>query len=206
MPEQVLVFDEAKMEGFKNLPGFSADGHDIAWLRHECLSASYFVNRKVAEKDPTKKQIIPYILIGRGNKILTYLRSKKSGEERLHDLWSVGIGGHVNITDQTAYNSAFVTLSAAIGRELEEELDWGNMLDCTVNNIEEVGVLYDPSNEVGQVHIGYVMTIDLPADGSEFPKPHEDTIEQSAWYTAEEASKLANLESWSKIILGSMAK
>ncbi|MBF0234249.1 MAG: hypothetical protein HQK65_14610, partial [Desulfamplus sp.] len=59
----------------------------------------HWLDRSVAETDTQFKQIIPYILIQADNGNLTAIYKRKGSESRLHDLWSMGIGGHINPSD-----------------------------------------------------------------------------------------------------------
>ena len=63
-------------------------------------SNNFFMPREQAEEDPQYKQIIPYALFRHEDKLLRYVRGKKSGEQRLASKSSVGIGGHINQDDE----------------------------------------------------------------------------------------------------------
>src|SRR5690606_15295618 len=81
---------------------------------------------KKGEEDTNFVQPIPYILVRDGDRILSYIRTPKGGEERLHNLVAVGIGGHIDASD-AVYNSLNMidlraTLSIAAVREICEEL------------------------------------------------------------------------------------
>ena len=206
MTEQVLVFDAEYMSAFsKQIPGFSKDNGDITDLKYLCAGDhGFFEDRDLAEANEQHKQVIPYMVVRRGEEILAYQRSKKSGEGRLRNKWSVGFGGHINPCDKMEQGILF-TLSLAMSRELNEELDWGDQELCTVNNISELGVLYDDSDAVGRVHIGYVLVIDVPKD-SQFPKAKEDTISATQWVSLQDAAKLSGLEGWGKIVVEAMSK
>src|SRR5256714_15595270 len=54
---------------------------------------NFFLSRAQAEKDPTHKQIIPYVLLTHGDKALFFVRGKKPGEQRLVAKGSIGNGG-----------------------------------------------------------------------------------------------------------------
>jgi len=206
MTEKIMVFSRIYMVGFKNLSEISTSYRDIQHLKYVCGTNSSFRNRDKMEVDESYKQIIPYIVIRRGKKILSYMRSKTSGEGRLHNKWSIGVGGHINPIDKSKHG-IMMTLSNAINRELLEELEWGDAFIHTINNITEYGVLYDPSNPVGLVHVGYVLVVDLPVGKEEvYPFPREDTIADCKWFTAKQVAKLKNLESWSEIVIKSLAK
>src|SRR4051794_13717810 len=65
---------------------------------------NFFMPRARAETDPTHKQIIPYVLLACGDKVLHYVRGKKAGEQRLVAKGSIGIGGHFYETDETLFS------------------------------------------------------------------------------------------------------
>ena len=60
----------------------------------------YWLPRSSAEMDPIYKQLIPYALLQTADGLHTGCYRRKGSEKRLHDFWSVGIGGHVNQNDR----------------------------------------------------------------------------------------------------------
>src|SRR6266542_6473300 len=64
-----------------------------------------FLPRSQAEENPRFKQIIPYVLIKRGESLLHYVRGKGSGEKRLVAKGSIGIGGHINPIDESLFST-----------------------------------------------------------------------------------------------------
>src|SRR5256885_16559042 len=64
---------------------------------------NFFLRREQAERDPTHKQIIPYVLLTHGDKVLHYVRGKKAGEQRLVAKGSIGIGGAIRTTGVTRF-------------------------------------------------------------------------------------------------------
>jgi len=201
--EKVFVFPAEHMEKFSDLPGLSGN---ISQLKYGCAFHGYFTDREDAEVNEDEKQLIPYVIIRRGDEILAYKRSSKSKEGRLHNKWSIGVGGHINPSDAAIpVKSINLLLSMAMQRELTEELNWGDYEICTINNLEEFGVLYDDSNAVGRVHVGYVLIVNMPKD-SAWPTPKENTMSACKAVSLEEASQLPNLEGWSKIVLEAMLR
>lgn len=76
----------------------------LLYFSPDCLGElnlpAFLLPRDVAEIDESFLQIIPYLtVVTDKGRVLTYRRSKASGEDRLHDKWSIGIGGHVNVSD-----------------------------------------------------------------------------------------------------------
>ena len=119
------------------------------------LPGGHFTDRDTAETNEDLKQIIPYVTIQRADddKYLAYKRSKKAGETRLHDKWSVGFGGHVNPEDLPEAPKNEMSFLYAIERELTEELKWENdRVDQFVISMEKI--IYDDSDALGRVHLG----------------------------------------------------
>ena len=70
-------------------------------------------------------------------------RTRAGGDARLHERYSIGIGGHVNPEDGG--------LDGGLAREWQEEIE----ADFTPE-FRAIGLLNDEADPVGQVHIGVV--------------------------------------------------
>ena len=93
---------------------------------------NFFLPRSRAEQDPAFKQIIPYIVFTFEGTILRYVRGAKSGEKRLVDKASIGIGGHINDSDESLFSFDKDAYRAAVHREVAEELRFeGNVAGST---------------------------------------------------------------------------
>ena len=79
-----------------------------------------FLPRSQVEQDETHKQIIPYICIRHGDSFVLLQRTKKQSEARLHNKFSLGIGGHIN--EQEVAGGAQDLVQAGLLRELNEEI------------------------------------------------------------------------------------
>lgn len=113
-----------------------------------------FLPRDKAEIDESYKQVIPYCpVVTCSGHVLTYTRGKAGGEGRLHDLSSIGLGGHVNPSDMSWEN--------ALIRELKEEIGLTESFKYTL-----AGVINENKTEVGRVHVG-LLCIVLISDRSE---------------------------------------
>ncbi len=202
MKEQVLVFPASVLEGyypeFARMEGAITSAMSVWFLSRRVMGSElHFMDREQAENDPSFKQVIPYCVLKSGNKIFAYQRSKKGGESRLHDLWSIGVGGHVNLGDaSTAQGKGWrETYLWALGRELREEVN----LDFTeLASAPLVAMLYDNSNDVGKVHFGMVHLVDV-GDRSAM-KACREAIASSEWMTRDEVEQL-NLENWSRLVV-----
>ena len=57
------------------------------------------MRRGDAEEDPAHKQVIPYLVLRDGERWFLMRRTRAGGDARLHDRWSIGVGGHLNPGD-----------------------------------------------------------------------------------------------------------
>lgn len=147
-----------------------------------------WIERADAENDSSFKQFIPYAVAYYKGKIGCYKRS--GDEKRLHDLYSIGAGGHIDREDDKG--SIIDTLESGLARELSEEfVDFSN----DKADIEFVGVINEDNTPVGAVHLGMVFKIDL----NEEINPGEE-LSDFEWVDREILESL-NLEHWSKLAL-----
>ncbi|MFG0318937.1 MAG: hypothetical protein ACF8XB_16820, partial [Planctomycetota bacterium JB042] len=79
----------------------------------------FFVERRFAEEDRAFQQVIPYVVVRRGEEVLLLKRSRRGGDARLHDKLSIGVGGHVNPPDAEHDD----LLEACARREIEVYVD-----------------------------------------------------------------------------------
>ena len=76
--------------------------------------AGRFEPRAAMERDPSFKQVIPYLVLRDGGRYFLMRRTRAGGDERLHERFSIGVGGHLNPGD--------VDLAGGLAREWSEEL------------------------------------------------------------------------------------
>jgi predicted NUDIX family phosphoesterase len=158
---------------------------------------NFFLQRSLAEKDPGHKQIIPYVLLAHGDRVLFYVRGKKAGEQRLVAKGSLGIGGHMNESDESLFALDEAAYRAGVEREVAEEIKIETKFDDRV-----VALLNDDSNEVGQVHLGIVHVFRLAEPKV---KKNEAMITELAFLSREELlARRDSLETWSQICLDSL--
>lgn len=147
--------------------------------------------RSAAEQDPAFKQIIPYVLMHSedGRKIACYQRT--GTEKRLHALWSVGIGGHIEYEDERTRLSE--TIQAGMLRELSEELNgFQNSAQPAF-----IGVINEERTSVGQVHLGLVYR--LCVDEEKWFSAGAE-LSRFQWMEKQKVSAL-DLELWSRLAL-----
>lgn len=167
--DRTAFFDGAWPQGFVPLPGEGG-----AALLSRAFELGRFVDREQAERTPAWKQWIPYCVLrsrrGRAapaslDGVFCVRRTKGQSEARLHGLWSIGLGGHVEPVDLPATPSGTASPSrgaaffeASLDRELREEL----VLSEGVGGAPRfLGLLNDDASAVGQVHAGLVYAWDV---------------------------------------------
>ena len=152
-----------------------------------------FRPRPEMETDPEYKQIIPYVLVTRGAEAFVMQRLKKGGEQRLHGLLSLGVGGHINPVDE-AEGSA---LTAGLRREVDEEVDVERAASLT-----PLGVINNDRDEVGRVHLGFLFR--LEAEGAVTVRETEK-LSGSFMPIAALPALRDKMEGWSQIALEVLA-
>jgi predicted NUDIX family phosphoesterase len=196
--EKVLVVPRKALEQIGAFEGLT---QDVDRYIREFFTEGVcsFMPRSLAERDPSHKQLIPYVIISCGGRYLTYVRGRRAGEPRLVGNRSIGIGGHINPTDDLPlFNTDFYeTYLNAVQREVAEEVS------VEADHTDRVvALLNDDSNEVGSVHLGVVH---LWALDSPRVVKREQMITQMAFMSPAELQKVReNMESWSRLCLDNL--
>jgi len=198
--EQVLVVERKVVEQIGMFQGLVFDT-DRYLSRIFVPGVPRFMPRSQAEQDPSFKQIIPYVIMTHDSRYLTYVRGRRAGETRLVGNRSMGIGGHINPSDDMPlFNTDFFeTYLAAVEREVAEEV-----FVETTHTDRVVALLNDESNEVGSVHLGIVHLWNLDA-----PKvsKREQMMTQMTFMTGAELEEVRDtLETWSALCLSGLAE
>jgi predicted NUDIX family phosphoesterase len=181
VPRDVLFGDVAPWLGVK------CDGVDALLARAGALGD--FVPRPAAETDRTLKQIIPYLVLRDGDRIFLMKRTRAGGDARLHDHYTIGVGGHMNPGDHD--------MLGGLTREWREEID-ADFLP----RFEFLGLLNDDTVEVGVHHMGVVYL----ADAAGRPVGVRETHKLSGAF--EEIGVLREvydrMETWSQLALDAL--
>ena len=152
-----------------------------------------FRPRPEMETDPAYKQIIPYVLVTRGAEAFVMQRLKKGGEQRLHGLLSLGVGGHINPVDEAGGSA----LTAGLRREVDEEVALERAVSLT-----PLGVINNDHDEVGRVHLGFLFR--LEAEGAVTVRETEK-LSGSFMPIAALPALRDKMEGWSQIALEVLA-
>jgi predicted NUDIX family phosphoesterase len=182
MTERVLVVPRAALPDAAGWHGLRTDGLDgfAALVARE----GRFEPRDAMEVDPTHKQVIPYLILRDGERYFLMRRTQAGGDARLHDRYSIGVGGHLNPGDGD--------LLGGLRREWHEEV----VADFEPA-FELVALLNDDTTEVGAVHLGAVYVAD--AGGRRVAIRETDKLEGGFATRAEVEAVLDRLETWSRL-------
>ncbi|MEO6208415.1 MAG: NUDIX domain-containing protein [Candidatus Limnocylindrales bacterium] len=188
-PEQVLVVDRAVIPDGAAWRGLRTEGVD-AFLATVTVHGR-FEDRSAAEQDPTRKQVIPYLVLRDGERYFLMRRSRAGADARLHDRYSIGVGGHLNPGDEGPLGG--------LEREWREELD-ADFLPT----FRAIGLLNDESTEVGSVHIGIVYSAD--AVGRPVTVRERHKLSGAFASRAEVAAVVDGMESWSRLVFEALER
>jgi len=188
IPREILFCNEATVfQGFRE----EATSPYLQMIAESAL----FLPREDVEEDPSYKQIIPYAVVSYspetgGEEWFLMQRKKGGGEKRLHNLYSLGVGGHINPVDDEI-NEKIV--ERALLRELHEELFVPDSVE-----IAPIGLLNDDSNPVGAVHFGMVYKITA---GERTVRVREHEQLEGAFTSVEDlGSRVDQMETWSRFV------
>ncbi len=153
-----------------------------------------FLKRKDAETNPAYKQLIPYALLQFKDTFFVYRRGKLLAEKRLFGNYSLGIGGHISVTDPGLFST---TYEDGLKREINEEV----LIESHYTQ-RVVALLNDDSNDVGKVHFGIVHVLSLEKP---LVKPREKSINETKFLNINTLKKdIETFENWSKICIENM--
>jgi len=114
-----------------------------------------FRKRSELEEDPSFKQIIPYAMISNNESFFLFKRTSNQTEKRLHNKFSLGIGGHMNPGNSNESKEQY--LISELKRELFEEIKL--LKGCFMKEIEFMGFINDDTIPVSRVHLGLLYHI-----------------------------------------------
>jgi predicted NUDIX family phosphoesterase len=148
-------------------------------------AAGRYEPRSAMEQDPSFKQVIPYLVLRDADRYFLMRRTRAGGDARLHDLYSIGVGGHLNPGDGG--------LLVGLRREWEEELSATFMPEFQL-----VGLLNDDTTDVGRVHVGAVFEADAGGRPVAIRETHK--LEGSFAEPSKVAAVVDRMETWSRLV------
>ena len=170
-----------------------------------------FRKRNELEEDPSFKQIIPYAVISnkepeprswwdklrgvrQSQSFYLFRRTSGQTEKRLHNYFSLGVGGHINPGNSNESDEQY--LISELKRELSEEVRLLN--GCSIEGIEFIGFINDDTIAVGRVHIGLLYHIHLSNKNVIINETDRMTAE---WIDKPDLAEFyEGMETWTKII------
>jgi predicted NUDIX family phosphoesterase len=187
-PERVLVVPRAVVlaEAWR---GLRTDPDGLADAIAAIALHGRFEPRPAMEVDPAWKQVIPYLVLRDGDRWFLMRRTRAGADARLHERWSIGVGGHLNPGDRD--------LAGGLEREWREELTADFVPD-----FRPVGLLNDDETEVGAVHFGVVYEAD--AAGRAVAVRELDKLSGTFADEGEVAAVRDRLESWSELVFDAL--
>ncbi len=190
LEEHVLVFPTRLLEQLGMFQGLSFELDKYRDIIRNPKNHT-FLQRKDAESNPAFKQLIPYALMQFKDTFFVYRRGKLLAEKRLHGDYSLGVGGHISVTDSGLFST---TYEDGLKREINEEVIIESPYTQRI-----VALLNDDSNDVGKVHFGiiHILALEKPS-----VKPKEKSINETKFLNTEELlNKIDAFENWSKICI-----
>ena len=187
VPRETLFGDTAPWLGVRR--------EGVADILERARVAGEYVPRPLAETDRSLKQIIPYLVLRDGDRIFLMKRTRAGGDARLHDLFTIGVGGHLNPGDGSFGDRLF---EGGLVREWREELEADFLPE-----FEFVGLLNDDTVEVGVHHLGIVYV----ADAAGRPVTVRETHKLSGSFEALDVVRAAyeRMETWSQLAVDAIA-
>ena len=196
--ETIAYVPRARLEALNALHhGFWAD--EDGALYDELAKSAQWGLRAPLEDDPSRKQLIPYVIVHTDRHLFRLRRLRTQGEARLHDKLSLGVGGHVakgktGDAPQELHRPDDVLWSGML-EELYEELFIDRPLTLTYR-----GLINDDTNAVGQVHLGVVFSAHHSGVPEEV-RVRETEKMAGEWVDLSELeAKFQGLESWSQMV------
>ncbi len=192
LKEEAMVFPAPSLSSYVPAPGlWPISPKEGLRLIDECRP----MERTLAEQDASVIQLVSGFVVQHEGRVLTYKRTKRLPESRLHGEYSVLFGGHLNPDDISPLFNIFAPEHASLmERELNEELRL-----YTTYSLSLRGVLYDDARPVSRQHLAIVFDVDLA-------EPHyvvgergflqQDKFE--SW--AEIGERLGDFENWSQLL------
>lgn len=160
--EDIIVFPAKSLPRFVPHPGLWKTPPRSQELRDELK----VVRRRDAEEDTSLIQLISVFIIRHNDRVLTYKRTKRLPESRLHDYYSLAFGGHLNPDDISPLYDMFNAgqFYGWLMRELQEEVRFESR---AVRKIIFRGLLYDTSKPVSRQHLGVTYEIVVGSEAFE---------------------------------------
>lgn len=195
LDEEIMVFPAKSLGTYL----YGAGLHTIHLKNGISLIAEcYPMQRRMAEEDFSVIQLVSVFILRWGKYYLTYKRTKRLPESRLHGFYSMVFGGHLSPQDVPSLFNIFKPGNEEfIKRELFEEVRFSS------ENFPEIsykGLLYDDGRPISKQHLGIVFDVHLRSQSYEIGE--RGFLIDSKFETIEQIeSRIADFENWSVLVL-----
>ena len=159
-------------------------------------SIFWFGPRNQIETDTRFVQFVSYVVIEHDCKILCYQRGDDSLEQRLKNMLSIGLGGHISLKDVRITRGVLdvmKTIKAGTSREVREELEVHKVLAS-----KEFVLLHSRLNPVDEVHCGFVEVWKIK---SPQVATKEKSLKTIGFKTLSELANMQGFETWSRLLI-----
>lgn len=204
VPNTAAVKENINFQGFRSNNASSPDTNLWAQFAADGL----FLERDLVEEDIRYRQLIVYLILRHEQDVFIYQRIKATGEKRLIDMYSFGLGGHINETretrgrfsrltqrDNSVHTASFTRLvTSNLKRELKEEVSFPGLFSYRF-----LGILNDQETEVGRYHIGLVFLVSCQSP--QITVREKNKIRGSLVPVSQLTDYQDKLENWSNLLL-----
>lgn len=193
LDEDVVVFPHSSLRKYIPGPGLYTEPIHSEALLNELTP----MQRRRAEEDTSVIQLVSVFVLRFADKYLTYKRSARLPENRLHGEYSIAFGGHLNPDDVSPLLNIFKPDLGLplLRRELHEEVRLP-----AEPHISYRGLLYDDSRDLSRQHLGIVYDVNLQNPDYEIGErgflidPRMETREEIL-------SRIHDFENWSVLLI-----
>lgn len=190
MQEKILVGPkESVLQKNVDFQGFRPGTDHTLWTQF--AAEGLFLDRDSVEYDTRYKQLIVYLVLRHRKEIFIYQRIRATGEKRLLDKYSFGLGGHINPVRSTYFRRL---IASNLVRELKEEVSFPGPYSYRF-----LGYLNDEEEEVGRYHFGLVFLVSCLS--SQITVREKNKIQGKLIPVSQLEDYRDNLENWSSILL-----
>jgi predicted NUDIX family phosphoesterase len=194
LDEDVLVFDSSLLGRYLFAPGIQQLSAQHA---QDLISQCQPMRRSLAESLTTVIQLVSVFVVRFGNKFLTYKRTRRLPESRLHHFYSINFGGHLNPDDIPSLLNFFdpSTGGAFLERELSEEV----RLPERQVTFSHLGVIWDDRVAISRQHLGIAYEVETRSPNYEIGE--RGFLMDSRWESLDEINaRLSDFENWSELL------
>ncbi len=196
MDEDILVFPKDSLSKYVSGPGIYPTPIEN---RIELIKELRPMQRRLAEEDFNVIQLISVFIIKFEDKYLTYKRTKRLPENRLHGEYSILFGGHLNPNDILPLFDIFnpKVADVILSRELREEII---LPKNQMPEIRYFGLLYDNRRDVSLQHLGVAYHVYFVS--SEFTIGERGFLMDAKFETLTQIeNRIDEFENWSWLIV-----